>query len=100
VRSDILVHDPVVNAVLQHGHPNLAERTVRHRFQHATGLTQNHIWQVNRAQKTVAMLRQGVSILDTVYELGYFDQPHLTKALKRYIGTTPAQEVVRLCQPK
>jgi AraC-like DNA-binding protein len=98
VRSSILVRDPVVNAVLEDEDPNVAERTVRHRFQHATGLTQNHIWQVNRAQKAVTMLRQGVSILDTVYDLGYFDQPHLTKALKRYIGTTPSQEVVKFCQ--
>ena len=24
-------------------------------------------------------------------DLGYFDQPHLTRALKRFIGKTPAQ---------
>jgi methylphosphotriester-DNA--protein-cysteine methyltransferase len=37
------------------------------------------------------MLQQGASILDTVYSLGYFDQPHLTHALKRFMGQTPAQ---------
>jgi len=26
-----------------------------------------------------------------VYEAGYFDQPHLTRALKHFIGLTPAQ---------
>jgi AraC-like DNA-binding protein len=33
-----------------------------------------------------------------VYETGYFDQSHLTHALKRFIGYTPAQ-LVRLSQP-
>jgi AraC-like DNA-binding protein len=36
-------------------------------------------------------LKQGVSILDTVYEAGYFDQAHLTRSLKHLIGQTPAQ---------
>jgi AraC-like DNA-binding protein len=26
-----------------------------------------------------------------VYQVGYFDQPHLTRALKRWVGYTPAQ---------
>jgi AraC-like DNA-binding protein len=41
------------------------------------------------------LLEQGVSILDTVEQAGYFDQPHLTRSLKRYVGYTPAQ-ILRL----
>jgi AraC-like DNA-binding protein len=40
------------------------------------------------------MLRAGRDILDTVAELRYFDQPHLTRALKRWLGMTPG-EIVR-----
>jgi hypothetical protein len=36
-------------------------------------------------------LKQGVSILDTVYQAGYFDQAHLTRSLKYLIGQTPGQ---------
>jgi methylphosphotriester-DNA--protein-cysteine methyltransferase len=54
-------------------------------------LTQSYIRQVERAQRAAALLQQGVPIFDTVYEAGYFDQPHLTKSLKRAIGHTPAQ---------
>jgi methylphosphotriester-DNA--protein-cysteine methyltransferase len=36
-------------------------------------------------------LKQGVSILDTVHEAGYFDQAHLTRSLKYLIGQTPAK---------
>jgi hypothetical protein len=44
------------------------------------------------------MLRQGLPILDTVEEAGYFDQPHLTRSLKQFVGRTPA-EIIRLSQP-
>jgi hypothetical protein len=93
VREDVLVHDPVVSAVLQGHSQALAARTVRHRFLRATGLTQLHIYQAERAQRAEALLQQGVSILDTVYEVGYFDQPHMTRALKQFIGHTPGQIV-------
>lgn len=93
VRKEVLVRDPLVNAVLQ-GHPHeMSPRTVRHRFLQATGLTQSHIRQVERAKRAAELLRQGTSISDTVYEAGYFDQPHLTRSLKQWIGYTPAQIV-------
>jgi AraC-like DNA-binding protein len=91
VRAGALAHDPVVEAVLQGQPQQVSPRTVRHRFLQATGVTQNHIYQLGRATRAAALLRQGVSILDTVDEAGYFDQPHLTRALKQWIGYTPAQ---------
>ena len=99
VREDVLVRDPVVNAALQDQLPEMPSRTVRHRFLRATGLTQSHIRQVERAQRAAALLRQGQPILDTVYEVGYFDQPHLTRALKQWIGHTPAQ-IIRMSKPE
>lgn len=98
VRNDVLACDPVVNAVLQDHLEDMPSRTVRHRFRHATGLTQSHIRQMKRAQHAQALLQQGVSILDTVDEAGYFDQPHLTRSLKQFLGYTPAQ-IIRLSQP-
>ncbi|MBI1280805.1 MAG: helix-turn-helix domain-containing protein [Anaerolineaceae bacterium] len=91
VKNEVLIQDPVVSSALK-GHPtDAAPRTVRHRFLQATGMTQNHIHQIERAQQAAALLRHGKSILDTVYELGYYDQPHLTKSLKQWVGETPAQ---------
>ncbi|HEX9067804.1 MAG TPA: helix-turn-helix domain-containing protein, partial [Ktedonobacterales bacterium] len=81
----------VVSGVLADEPHALADRTVRHRFVRATGLTQAHIHQVARAQRAASLLRQGKPILDTAHEAGYFDQPHLTRSLKRFIGHTPAQ---------
>ena len=93
VRQEILAHDPLVNSVLQDEIHDIPPRTVRHRFQQATGLTQKHIQQAERALRAAALLRHGVSILDTVYDLGYTDQPHLTRSLKRFVGHTPGQLV-------
>lgn len=77
--------------------PDIPSRTIRHRFLHTTGLSQNHIRQIQRAQQAQSMLEQGVSILDTTFEAGYYDQPHLTRSLKQFIGYTPAQ-IIQMSQ--
>jgi AraC-like DNA-binding protein len=97
VRHNVLMNDPIVNAALQNQLPDMSARTVRYRFLRATGLTQRHIHHVERAKQAAALLSQGVSILDTVYEVGYFDQAHLTRSLKQSMGYTPAQ-LLRLSQ--
>ena len=91
VREGLLVHEPVVDAVLQGQPPHLSPRSVQYRFLQATGITQKYVQQIERAQRAQALLKGGSSILDTVYETGYFDQPHLTRALKRFLGQTPAE---------
>jgi hypothetical protein len=98
VHEDVLAYDPLVNAVLQAKPQDLSPRTVRHRFLRATGLPQGHILQFERARQAESLLQQGHSILDTVHEAGYFDQPHLTRSLKQFIGYTPAQ-IIRMSQP-
>jgi hypothetical protein len=90
MRQAVLAQDPVISAALQDELPAIPSR--------ATGLRQNTIRQMQRAQQARALLQEGVSILDTVEEAGYFDQPHLTRSLKQFIGYTPAQ-IVRLSQP-
>jgi AraC-like DNA-binding protein len=66
-------------------------RTVQRRFLQATGLTHNSIYQIQRARYATTLLKQGTPILDTVHAAGYFDQPHMTRSLKQFIGLTPAQ---------
>ncbi|MCI0711308.1 MAG: AraC family transcriptional regulator [Chloroflexi bacterium] len=96
-REEVLVVDPVVQSVVQNQPVDVSSRTVRRRFLYTTGLTPKSIEQIERAQKASAMLEQGVSILDAVYEAGYADQPHMTRSLKRFIGQTPA-EIARVNQ--
>ncbi len=91
VREGLLVVDPVVDAVLSAQPVDVSLRTVRRRFLRATGLTYGALFQIERARHATALLKGGMSILDATYEAGYFDQPHLTRSLKQYIGLTPAQ---------
>jgi hypothetical protein len=90
-RDGLLVHDPLVDAVLNGTPPAISQRTLQRRFLGATGLTQGTFYQIERARQAVRMLKQGESILDTAYRAGYFDQSHMTRSLKQYIGQTPAQ---------
>ncbi len=91
VNEGLLVYDPIVGEVLKGQPIEMSLRTVQRRFLKATGLTQNTMYQINRARHAVTLLKKGTSILDTVHEAGYFDQPHLTRSLKQFIGLTPAQ---------
>ena len=89
-RAGLLVQDPLVRAALTEGIQDIPERTVRHRFAQATGLTQGHIRQVERAQHAAQLLERGVPIADVVFQTGYSDQPHLTRSLRQFVGHTPA----------
>jgi AraC-like DNA-binding protein len=91
VRKDLLARDPVVDAALQGHLKDCSLSTIQRRFRRSTGLTQSAARQIERARYATHLLQQGVSILDTVLEAGYFDQPHLTRSLKYLIGQTPAQ---------
>lgn len=91
VQDGLLACDPIVETVLQARPVDMSIRNVRRRFLRATGLTHGAIHQIDRARYATALLKQGVSVLDTAFQAGYSDQPHLTHSLKRYIGLTPAQ---------
>lgn len=91
VRAGLLLREPLVDATLQGQRKDLSLSTIQRRFLRATGVTQSLARQIERARSATLLLQQGNSILDTVYEVGYFDQQHLTRSLKHFIGQTPAQ---------
>jgi len=96
VRNELLVHDPIIATVLQGQPHELSVRALQYHFVRATGLTQSTIRQIERARHAAVLLAQGVSILDAVHKVGYFDQAHLTKSLRRFVGQTPLQ----IAQPR
>ena len=92
VRDDVLACEPIIEPILKGSYQqNISIRTAQRRFLHATGITQTSVHQIERARYATMLLKSGVSILDTIEQAGYYDQPHLTRLLKRYIGQTPAQ---------
>ena len=91
MRNGLILADPTIDATLREQPLKLTTRSAQRRFLQATGLTRGAIRQIERARHATHLLNQGASILDAVYEAGYYDQAHLTRSLKRLIGQTPAQ---------
>ena len=94
VQKGIITRDSAVDAAVRGQGQALSLRSAQRHFPRATGLTHCTVRQIERARHATNLLKQGVSILDTVHEAGYFDQAHLTRSLKYRIGQTPA-EIVR-----
>ena len=91
VRAGVLARDPLVDDVVWGGIAKVGSRSVQRRVSTATGLTQGAIRQIDRARHAAILLGEGVPALDVVHRLGYYDQPHLARSLKRFIGRTATQ---------
>ncbi|XRQ02868.1 helix-turn-helix domain-containing protein [Actinomadura welshii] len=91
VRAGVLTRDPLVDEVVRGGAAEVGTRSVQRRVTAATGLTQGAIRQIDRARHAALLLQEGVPALEVVHRLGYYDQPHLARSLKRFIGRTATQ---------
>ena len=91
VRAGILMRDPLVREVVWGGSAQVGTRSVQRRVSATTGLTQGAIRQIERARLAALLLEEGVPALDVVTQCGYYDQPHLARSLKRFIGRTATQ---------
>lgn len=90
VKLQLLMRDPAVDAALHGEVRALSRRSTQRHFLNATGMTHTAFRKIERARCATRLLRQGLSIADTVHEAGYYDQAHLTRSLRSLIGVTPA----------
>jgi AraC-like DNA-binding protein len=91
LRRNLLSFDRIVADVLRGKMHDLSVRSIQRRFLHVTGLTYKGIQQIERAHNAVKLLQSGMSIAEAAVRSGYFDQAHLTHALRRYYGQTPSE---------
>ncbi|MEU4879685.1 helix-turn-helix domain-containing protein [Streptomyces althioticus] len=91
VRAGVLDREPLVADVLRGHRPDVSQRTVERRFRTATGLTRGAVRQIERARTAAHLLAAGARAADVAVELGYFDEPHLARALRAYVGRTARQ---------
>jgi hypothetical protein len=89
-RCGVIARDDVVAAAIRGDGQPLTIRSIQRHFRRTTGMTHGRFRQIERARHATNLLRDGASILDTVHEAGYFDQAHLTRSLRVFIGETPA----------
>lgn len=91
VREGVVIRDPLVSATLRGAPPEVTERTLERRFRAATGLTRGAVRQIGRARTAALLLTSGETAGDVADKLGYYDEPHLARALRRYVGRTAQQ---------
>ncbi len=90
-QAGLIVVDHSVRTALRGESQELSLRSEQRHFLQATGVTRSSIRKIERARHATNLLKQGVSIVDTVHQAGYYDQAHLTRSLKMLIGQTPTQ---------
>ncbi|MBN6040202.1 helix-turn-helix transcriptional regulator [Amycolatopsis sp. 195334CR] len=91
VRDGVVLRDPLVTEVHRGYRPPVSDRTVERRFRTATGLTRGAVRQITRVRSAAVLLASGASAADVVLRCGYYDEPHLARALRRYVGRTAQQ---------
>jgi hypothetical protein len=84
-----LCQDQVVDALLRDSPPAYSSRSLQRRFLRATGMTQTSFRQIQRARQAADLLQRGTPAIDVAYELGYSDQSHLSRSIRRILGQTP-----------
>ena len=90
-KEGLLLVDPMIEE-LRYGVPRaMSTRTAQSRFARAVGLPLRTLELIERARRAVRMLHAGRTIAEVAVEAGYYDQPHLTRSLRRFIGHTPAE---------
>lgn len=59
------------------------------RFKKAIGITPAQYITIKRVEAAKKILRQGNSLVDTAFSVGFYDQSHLTNNFKKLTGVTP-----------
>ncbi len=94
-REGLIGREPLVEDALHGAATTVSLRTLQRRFHLATGQARRTVRQIEQARRAAVRLREGATPAEVTHELGYYDQPHLTRSVRRYLGRTPAE----LAQP-
>ncbi len=90
-RAGVVMTDPLVMRAAAGEPPAGSVRTLERRFRQTTGLTRGTICQIERARTATLLLRRGASLMDATHATGFYDQAHLIRSLRRFIGQTPTE---------
>jgi AraC-like DNA-binding protein len=90
-RRGLLTHDHAADAWRRNAPLTRSLRSTQRRFLQASGIARAACRSIERARYATQLLREGVPALDVVHRAGYFDQPHLSRSLRRLVGQTPSQ---------
>ena len=74
-------------------------RHIRNKFDEILGLSPKHFAQIIRFQQTLKYVLQQQSLADITFNMGYFDQAHLSKNFKQFSNMTPSQMMKQFSFP-
>ncbi len=86
----VLKSNLIVARALNDAANGMPKRTLQHHFKRTTGIGPKDFRQIRRAQEAVRRLKSGGSGADVAAELGYADQPHMIKSIKKIMGYLPS----------
>ncbi|MGH1547660.1 hypothetical protein ACRAWB_00120 [Leifsonia poae] len=70
---------------------SVTDRTRQRRYLAAVGLPKRTVIQIERANDAAVQLSEGRPPATVAHEAGYFDQPHLARSLRRFIGPSATE---------
>ena len=90
IEANLLRSDDLVARAFTDNPKAASERTVQQRFKKVTGITQKNFQLIGRAQEAVRRLKAGEKPASVAADLGYTDQPHMIKSIKKIMGSLPS----------
>lgn len=90
VESGLLLADPVVYASSNNNTWASSKRSHQRHFAKHTGISEKYFDQIERAKTAVRQLKNGRAPRDVAADVGYSDQPHLARSLKKIMGVKPS----------
>lgn len=91
VADGVMVADDDIRRALGGDDHGLSRRSWQRRFRSVTGLRRKEIERLDRCRHAYQLLSEGVAPAEVAVAVGYADQAHLTRELRRIRGETPAR---------
>ncbi|MCI0707707.1 MAG: helix-turn-helix domain-containing protein [Ignavibacteriae bacterium] len=91
----LIKSDPIIKSVLEDKNAGISQRSVQRHFIKTIGMSPRRVKQIIAARTAVGLLLQGAQIAEVAYKLGYADQAHMTRMLKRFTDYTPLGNKIR-----
>lgn len=90
VKANLLQSDDLVAKAFTPKPKAASRRSVQQHFKKTTGITQKDFQLIRRAQEAVRRLKRGENSAAVAADLGYSDQPHMIKSIKKIMGHLPS----------
>lgn len=90
IAAGLLLSDDLVARAFSETPKAASARSAQLHFKRTTGITQKSFQMIRRAQEAVRRLKAGEAPAGVAVDLGYTDQAHMIKSIKKIMGALPS----------